>query len=79
VTQQELLQRFDKNGDGQLDAAEQKAAREAVAQRKQGGRPGSKRKAAVLKEFDANGNGKLDPAEKLAAKEAAAKRKANSN
>ena len=39
MTQQQMLQRFDKNGNGQLDPDERQAAMQAMQM--QGGRPGA--------------------------------------
>src|SRR5262245_57476761 len=70
-----ILQRFDKNGNGQLDPDEKQAAKAEMHKHRQGA--GAKRgmgkrgmghmKARILQRFDANGNGQLDPDEKLAA------------
>jgi hypothetical protein len=61
----ELLEKYDKNGDGQLDENEGRAAQEGIA----------KRFRELHQEYDANGNGRLDPAEgeKLQADGAAGK------
>ena len=79
----ELMKRFDKNGDGQLDDNEKAAARAEFekmrAARGEGkpgegkpglGKPGEGRGAEFMKRFDKNGDGKLDDAEKAAAKAA---------
>ena len=49
----QLIEKFDKNGDGKLDEAERKAAGEA-------------RKAEFLKKFDKDGDGKISTEEKKA-------------
>ncbi len=79
---QQLLQRFDKNGNGQLDPDEQQAARQYVQQMQggggqgPGGRPGAgapgggmnpQMMQQLLQRFDKNGNGQLDPDERQAA------------
>ena len=51
-----LIEKFDKDGDGKLNAEERKAAGEA-------------RKAEFLKKFDKNGDGKISPEEKKAVAE----------
>jgi Ca2+-binding EF-hand superfamily protein len=61
---QEMLQRFDKDGDGKLNDEEKAAAKAAMQQRQ-----GDMREEA-LKRFDANGDGKLDDAERATAQEA---------
>jgi len=80
---QKVLQKFDKNGNGQLDPDEREAAREAMQQRReQGGRNGAggkggadpERRQKLLAKFDTDGDGKLSETEKAAAKEARAKR-----
>lgn len=69
---QELIKKYDKNGDGKLDDAEKAEAKKAFG----GGRPGAgkgtpgaggDRLAEMIKRFDKNGDGKLDDAEKAAA------------
>ena len=49
----QLIEKFDKDGDGKLSAEERKAAGEA-------------RKAEFLKKFDKDGDGKISPEEKKA-------------
>ncbi len=80
---QRALQKFDKNGNGQLDQAEKEAAKAAMQQRREqgGGKgPGGKggpdpeRRQKLLEKFDKDGDGKLSETEKAAAKEARAKR-----
>lgn len=79
---QKLLQKFDKNGNGQLDPDEREAAKEAMQKRreqgggqgKEGARPDPERRQKILERFDKDGDGKLSEAERAAAKEARAKR-----
>ncbi len=52
-----VVERFDTNGDGQIDDAERQAIRERV-------------RARILERFDANGDGQLDKAERQALREA---------
>ena len=65
---QEILKRYDKNGDGKLDDSELAAAMEenretADANRQKKLDQLKEREKAWLKEFDKNGDGKLDAAE----------------
>jgi Ca2+-binding EF-hand superfamily protein len=80
---QKVLQKFDKNGNGQLDPDEKEAAKEAMHKRReQGGRkgpggqgePDPERRQKLLEKFDTDGDGKLSETERAAAKEARAKR-----
>jgi Ca2+-binding EF-hand superfamily protein len=71
----ELLQKFDKNGDGKLDQQEVAAAREALGNKGKQARRGADEPAAeALKRFDKNGDGKLDAQEIAAARAARMKR-----
>lgn len=80
---QRVLQKFDKNGNGQLDPDEKEAAKEAMQKRReqgvgkgqagQGARD-PERRQKLLEKFDTDGDGKLSETEKAAAKEARAKR-----
>jgi Ca2+-binding EF-hand superfamily protein len=56
----EMLKKYDKNGDGQLDETEKAAMREEMRK---------KREEERLKKYDKNGDGKLDDAEKEAMRE----------
>lgn len=80
---QKMLQRFDKNGNGQLDPDEREAAREAMQKRREqaggkapGGQRGQdpERRKKLLEKFDKDGDGTLSETERAAAKEARAKR-----
>ena len=62
----DVLKKFDKNQDGQLDDKEQKAAGEALA-------PKKSRKEKLQEKLDKNGDGKISKEEREAA---AAERKA---
>ena len=69
VNPEEMLKRFDKNGDGQLDDGERNAMRESFGgQRGQRG-PGGFNSAEMLKRFDKNGDGQLDEEERAAMRE----------
>jgi len=57
----QLIEKFDKDGDGKLNAEERKAA-------------GAARKAEFLKKFDKDGDGKISPEEKKAVAEEMKKR-----
>ncbi|HWB00278.1 MAG TPA: EF-hand domain-containing protein [Pirellulales bacterium] len=81
---QQMLQRFDKNGNGQLDPDERQAAMQAM--QPGGGRPSAPGQGAggnpqmqqqVLQRFDKNGNGQLDPEERQAAMQAMQQRRNN--
>ena len=69
---QKMLEKFDKNGDGKLDADEKKAAREEFQKKMQDriGEGGEGFKKKLLEKFDKNGDGQLDPEEMKAAREA---------
>jgi len=80
---QKVLDKFDRNGNGQLDPDEREAAKAAVQKRReQGGgkgpakqgEPDPERGRKLLERFDKDGDGKLSETEKAAAKEARAKR-----
>ena len=80
---QRVLQKFDKNGNGQLDPDEREAAKEAMqTRREQGGGKGPggqggrdpERRQKLLAKFDSDGDGKLSETERAAAKAARAKR-----
>jgi Ca2+-binding EF-hand superfamily protein len=80
---EKVLQKFDKNGNGQLDPDEREAAKEAMQKRReQGGGKGQagqgardpERRQKLLEKFDTDGDGKLSESERAAAKEARAKR-----
>lgn len=65
-----ILQRFDKNGNSQLDPDEKAAAMAERQKHRQGKAKGAGNggfKGRILQRFDANGNGQLDPDEKAAA------------
>jgi Ca2+-binding EF-hand superfamily protein len=81
-SREEILQRFDANGNGQLDPEERRQVRQAMQRRRQGGpgQPGARQRARpgreeILKRFDANGNGQLDPEEREAARQAMQERR----
>jgi hypothetical protein len=75
-----IVDRFDTNGNGQIDDDEAAAARTQLGGKGRGDRAkgagkngpdgNEKRREAMLKRFDANGNGQLDPPEREAAKAA---------
>jgi Ca2+-binding EF-hand superfamily protein len=56
VMPKEILEKYDKDGDGKLNEAEMKAFREA-------------RQAEMIKKYDKDGDGKLNDEEKKAARE----------
>jgi Ca2+-binding EF-hand superfamily protein len=75
---QEILKKYDANGDGQLDDAERAALRQDIANGKiqpldlgsrppGAGRPGTPaRREELLRRYDANGDGQLDETERAA-------------
>jgi len=66
---QKLLEKFDADGDGKLNAEEGAAAKQAMAERRgEGG--GGDGKAEMFKRFDKDGDGKLNADEGKAAREA---------
>lgn len=75
---QKMLEKFDKNGNGQLDPDEREAAREAMAKRReQGGGKGGRgqgadpeRRKKMLERFDKDGDGQLSESERAEAKAA---------
>jgi len=67
ASRQELIRRFDKNGDGRLDEEEKAAAHKAM--RTEGGGYAERQKQ-MLKRFDKNGDGRLDDAERAEAEKA---------
>lgn len=69
---EEMMKRFDKNGDGQLDEEERNAMRESFGgMRGQGGPggPGGSNREEMMKRFDKNGDGQLDEEERNAMRE----------
>lgn len=67
---EEMIKRFDKNGDGMLDEAEQQAAFEARRAKGKEGRPHGPMREEILKRFDHDGDGQLNDVEKSEAKKA---------
>lgn len=76
---QKVLEKFDKNGNGQLDADEREAAKEAMQKRRDqaGGKgqrgqgaPDPERRKKLLEKFDTDGDGQLSESERAAAKAA---------
>ena len=63
AVRQQLIERYDKNGDGQLDASERASLREAMAGR---GGTAKRRAGELLRRFDRDGNGSLDEQERAA-------------
>ncbi len=64
---QELLKKYDKNGDGKLDDDELADARAEMRKEGSGTAVRAERQKKLLKEFDKNGDGKLDDAERAQA------------
>jgi Ca2+-binding EF-hand superfamily protein len=63
-----LIEKFDKDGDGQLNEAEREAAKAAMEARRD--KEDGQFRDKLLKRFDADGDGKISDAEREAAKEA---------
>ncbi len=75
---EEIIKRFDKDGDGKLNDEEKRAAREAFMKMRGGkgrGGPPQFNREEILKKFDKNGDGKLDDDERKAAREAFMKKR----
>ncbi len=72
---QEMIKKFDKDGDGKLNEEERQAARKAFVARRgaAGGRPFL---GEILKRFDKDGDGKLSDEERAAARAEGQKRRA---
>lgn len=66
---EEMLKRFDKNGDGQLDDEERNAMRESLGGQRGAGGPGGFNREEMMKRFDKNGDGQLDEEERNAMRE----------
>jgi Ca2+-binding EF-hand superfamily protein len=66
-SREELIKRFDKNGDGKLDEDEKAAAHKAM--RMEGGGYAGRQKE-ILRRFDKNGDGRLDDGERAEAEKA---------
>ncbi len=65
-----IMQRFDKDGDGKLNADERAAAEKAREEMGKGGKKGMPSREEMTKRFDKNGDGKLDEEERQAARKA---------
>lgn len=73
MSREDMMKKYDKNGDGQIDGKERAALREKLM--KSRGNPAEGRgrgrnnvdRAALIKEFDKDGDGKLDDNERQAA------------
>jgi hypothetical protein len=81
AVREKFLQKFDANGNGQLDPDEREAAKEAMQKRREQGGKGQggvgkdpERRRKILEKFDKDGDGKLSESERAAAKEARGKR-----
>ncbi len=64
-----VIERFDLDGDGQLNQQERAAAHAAREERRQNGDrpgPGGRRRGNLLERFDADGDGQLNEAERAA-------------
>ena len=65
---QRMLQKYDTNNDGQLDAQERAAMRADFKAKRQ------ERREKMLAKWDANGDGKLEPSERAAMRQAHAEK-----
>lgn len=63
---QEILRKFDSDGDGQLNAAERAAAQEHIKERR---KDQEQRRREMHERFDANGDGQIDETERAAMRE----------
>ncbi|MCH8314696.1 MAG: periplasmic heavy metal sensor [Planctomycetes bacterium] len=63
---QAMLQKFDKDGDGQLNDEERAAAQEHIKERR---KDHEQRRREMHERFDANGDGQIDDAERAAMRE----------
>ncbi len=78
-SREEMLKKFDKDGDGKLNKEEQAALREEFAKNRGQGGPGQgqrKLPPELLKKFDKDGDGELNEEEKGAMREEFTKRRA---
>jgi Ca2+-binding EF-hand superfamily protein len=74
-SREQLLEKFDTDGDGQLNEEERAAMREA-AEKHRGGKDGERpSREEILEKFDADGDGQLSEEERAAAREAMGGRK----
>ncbi len=69
---QQIMERFDTDGDGQLNETERAAAREAMQGRGGQGRggPSAEQRTRILEQYDTDGDGQLNETERAAAREA---------
>lgn len=63
---QAMIKRFDKNGNGRIDASEREAARAAMPGGLAGGPGGGGGREAMMKQFDKDGDGELSDEERQA-------------
>ena len=70
-SREEMMKRFDADGDGQLSEEDRAALREEMG-RQDGGQPGGERpsREEMMKRFDADGDGQLSEEERVALQEA---------
>ena len=72
-SREEVMKKFDKDGDGKLSEEERAAARAEMQKRREAGGlkgKGSEKQAEMLKKFDKDGDGKLSEDERTAMREA---------
>jgi hypothetical protein len=79
-SREQMMQRFDTDGDGQLSESERTALQEEMGKRK-GGHPGGERpsREEVMKRFDADGDGQLSESERASLHKAFEERRRKQN
>jgi hypothetical protein len=68
-SREEVMNRFDADGDGTLNEAEREAMREAMPKHGHHGKPGRPSREEILERYDADGDGELNEEERAALRE----------
>ena len=80
---EEILKRFDKDGDGKLSDSERAEFKKARAERRENGGPGrpvgERMREEIIKRFDKDGDGKLNDAERAEAEQASDEKRQKRN